>query len=182
MALISKETWDKFTEEEKENIRAKYRDYQEEANDDPFFDGASGSMETVFGLLNLQSKIRTWEDVEKMRPECKKDVSLMAETLDYVSAEVYGKILATYKIAKLIELGYGGIVTEEEWTNDKIEKYYIVPTINGKNKEIEVINSFAYEDKHFISFHTKQQAKEFMSHSKNIDLVYNYYIIEKPIK
>ena len=87
--------------------------------------------------------------------------------------KVTSKIIATYKISRIIELGYGGMVSEEEWRDKDLFKWYIVPGIEGKL----VIDS-SYENwQEFVSFHTKQQAEEFMSHESNRKLVEQYYMM-----
>ena len=78
-----------------------------------------------------------------------------------------------YKIAILIELGYGGMVSEEENNNTKIKKY--VPFYYGVNGF--VVECLYRSQDRVLCFHTEQQAEEFMSHESNRKLVEQYYMM-----
>ena len=84
-------------------------------------------------------------------------------------------MIATYKIAKLIELGYGGMVTDEEWKNKDITKWIVVP--NDDNGKLIIVDTWHNSKRGCIAFHTQQQAKEFMSYPENRTLVKQYYMI-----
>ena len=79
--------------------------------------------------------------------------------------------LAFLKIKQLIEICYGGNVTNEEWENSDICKYYIF--YNSISKQFEVDPDYTIKEQ--IAFHTKEQAKEFLSHPENILLLKDYY-------
>lgn len=73
--------------------------------------------------------------------------------------------LALLKIHQLIEIGYGGNITDEEnyyddWT---IDSYSFIP----------VKNDFGVRH---ICFHTKEQAYEFLSYPENIQLLRDYFM------
>lgn len=173
MSIISKETWDKFSEEEKDSIRKEY-DYVRTSKDhDCGFRRVE--LEKVFGKENLQPepKIKTWEDVVKEYPHFKDDIDNLKYNILYGWNGLSDKIIATYKIAKLIEFGYGGMMTEEEWKDGTV-KFVIKCTPNEK--------SYLYEDEicndiEFIAFHTYKQREEFMSYPENVKLVEQYYMI-----
>ena len=175
MSIISKETWDNMPKKEKEKIYREYMQYQEEAETNPFFEGKISNMEDLFGEENLQPEpeIKTWKDVEKCINEqyCKLDLALG----DILSAskddKLRLKIKATFKIAKLIELGYGGTVTDEEWKNEDIRKFSI---IRFQENLSYAEGRYAYE---FISFHTPEQRDEFMSYPENRTLVEQYHML-----
>ena len=179
MSLVSKETWNKFTEEEKKNVKKEYLKWQEEAETNPYFEGKISNMEDLFDKENLQSgpEIKTWKDVVENNPNCN-----YQEYLDSISEgpgmalginPICKKMIATYKIAKLIELGYGGIVSKEEWADKELCKWYIAIGIDGK---LQIGSS--YENwQEFISFHTKKQAAEFMSYPENNKLIQQYYMM-----
>ena len=78
--------------------------------------------------------------------------------------------LALLKIYKLIEEGYGGNVTREEYLSP-ISKYSII--YDGKRF---VINHYLYGVYH-ISFHTNDQAEEFLLYPENIQLLKDYNLI-----
>lgn len=83
MPIISQETWDKMSQEEKQGIidaYIRFKDIEETAckkqtNYGTLYLGDTSNggtvMELLFGKHNLQSKpmIRTWDDVEKEHPE-----------------------------------------------------------------------------------------------------------------
>lgn len=175
MAIISQETFDKFTEEEKKKVREYYE------SKEGIFPQYREALEVLFNKENLQPgpKIKTW-----------KDVPLRGETLDVTidddgyhtislkqtefSEKIYKKLTATARIAKLIELGYGGMVTEEEWKDGNVEKVSII-YIPFKRECFDIYcNSHRKE---FITFHTYKQAEEFMSYPENVKLVEQYYMI-----
>ena len=179
MSIISKETFDKFTKEEKEKLRRIYSEAKSVGTRNPL------ELENLFGKENLQPKpiIKTWEDIEKdgfsveedYLPEFN-DNDMYTDAISYkgkFSSKIIHKAIATLKITKLIELGYGGIVSKEEWSDKNTYKCYIVIGIEGKL----VIDS-SYENwQEFISFHTRQQAEEFMSYPENVKLLKQYYMM-----
>lgn len=171
MAIISQETWDKFTEEEKEDIRHLYNGLETMQDRN-----TEGVMNSLFGKENLQPKpeIKTWKDV-------KEEYMLRADTgtsyiidmdKNFYSEKLALKALATLQIAKLIELGYGGMVTEEEWKDNNIEKYCVYSTAGKIHYD-----GFNTYDCRFVAFHTSEQRKEFMSYPENVKLVEQYYMI-----
>ena len=79
--------------------------------------------------------------------------------------------LALLKIHQLIEIGYGGNITNEEWKEHTKIKY----TIDLKDKKL--ICSYTYLFKSHIAFHTKEQAEEFLKYSENVQLLKDYFMI-----
>lgn len=165
MSVISKETWDNMSNKEKEEILRHYRAVKAIDNIEYIT-----IYETLFGKENLQPKIRTWIDVLNQtdihdfvinHPDCDNKLKL--------------KLEAIYKISKLIELGYGGMVTEKEWKDDTVRKECIVPcdVIDG----LKLTTHYYPSDKRFIAFHTKEQAEEFVYYSENEQLIQQYYMI-----
>lgn len=179
MAIISQETFDKFTEEEKQKIRDYY-------NDESRYVGLSEQyvIQILFGKENLQPEpeIKIWEDVMNSLSETEKDdiQGLFGDIccgpfMNHGSNLVCRKMIATLEISKLIELGYGGMITDEEWEDISITKYVIEPTSNNNKKFIIIAKAGTYHN--FISFHTLQQAEKFMSYPENVGLVKQYYMI-----
>ena len=84
--------------------------------------------------------------------------------------------LALLKIHKLIEVGYGGNITKEEWKNNITIKFTIVLVYNTTNNKFEFI---IHETTciNIIAFHTKEQAKEFLSKPENVELLKDYFMI-----
>lgn len=166
MSIISQETFDKFTEEEKEYIRNLYADINDETDKDGF---TKGTYVMLFGEENLQPepKIKTWEDVQAILPN-----HFVMSVTNEITEKLFDKMTATYKISKLIELGYGGMVTEEEWENDDITKYCLQWSYS---RGWICYNSPS--TKSFLAFHTSQQRKEFMSHESNRKLAEQYCMV-----
>lgn len=82
--------------------------------------------------------------------------------------------LALLKIHQLIEVGYGGNVTNEEWYNDLEPKFIIVE----KSKE-DFADVCVRKQTHRtpIAFHTSEQAEEFLSYPENIQLLKDYFML-----
>lgn len=186
MSIISKETFDKFTKEEKEKLRYDYDGliYLSEHSTDIFLRNEAPKTireyERLFGKENLQPpepKIKTWEDINKMDNRYHKliDEIIRSGYSSLWDSKVINKVIATLKISKLIELAYGGMVTEEEWKDKTIPKYCIVP--NWLNKGFHRIKCETIDEMRFIGFHTYQQADEFISYIENIEIVEQYYMI-----
>lgn len=83
--------------------------------------------------------------------------------------------LALMKIMILIDKGYGGIVSNFEWGNLDAEKWIIIPTTTNDTFVIASTNLFG--SKSHVSFHTKEQAKEFLKHPENVALLNQYFEI-----
>lgn len=89
--------------------------------------------------------------------------------------------LALLKIHQLIEVGYGGNVTDREWRNTDIQKWYFIPNSiyspDEGNNMWEVVYTQMYLNKRIFAFHTKEQAEEFLSYPENIQLLKDYFMI-----
>lgn len=178
MAIISQQTWNKFTEEEKEKIKEYYDIYSNEVENDSEISVANGQKHLLEGLFdkeNLQSKskIRTWEDVEEEYPEYAYDINDLTK-ITYIDMRILCNLIATYKISKLIEFGYGGNITDEEWENVNKSKWVINCDMSKEDK-FEILELFV--DKFFIAFHEESQAEEFMSYEENRELLRQYYML-----
>lgn len=132
-------------------------------------------LENKFGKDVLEEKqIKTWDNVEK-KGLVHADTGatyLLDIDKNHYSKELALKALATLQIAKLIELSYGGMVSEEEWVDDSEEKYVITCSYKG-----EIGFEYSLYDRFFIAFHTPEQREEFMSHESNRKLVEQYYMM-----
>ena len=179
MSIISQETWDNMPKEEKEEIIKRYiqlnKDIKNVSSDylKKWTKGQISELEQLFGKENLRpNKIKTWADIEKLLPEDGFCVGNFEKFAD--NPKVILKCQATLKIAKLIELGYGGMVTEEEWKNNHIVKFCVIADYSSKYKSL---NCETDDDYHFIAFHTSRQRGEFMSYPENRELVKHYYMM-----
>lgn len=84
--------------------------------------------------------------------------------------------LALLKIHQLIEVGYGGNITNEEWEDTSTIKFVI--DIYKYNIEFNFIITFYNYISH-IAFHTKEQAEEFLKYPENIQLLKDYFMINE---
>ena len=85
--------------------------------------------------------------------------------------------LAFIKIHRLIDAGYGGNVTIEDFKKlDLFGEYiyHIYYSIIDNKFEIFAISTTMHS---LIMFHTKEQAEEFLSHDSNIQLLKDYFMI-----
>lgn len=86
--------------------------------------------------------------------------------------------LALLKIHQLIEVGYGGNVSNEEWNKacqPNCNIFGITYSINTKSLEIRIYSS----SKSIIAFHTYKQAEEFLKYPENIQLLRDYFQINE---
>lgn len=81
---------------------------------------------------------------------------------------------ALYKILTLIKECYGGLVTKEEWASD-CPKFVISPYHNELKTYFDF--SMTTGDNSLIAFHTEEQAKKFLIHEKNVELLKTYFMI-----
>lgn len=79
--------------------------------------------------------------------------------------------LALLKIYQLIDEGYGGYITDEEWDNELMTKYTIEELDN------ELLFRWTYTGREHIAFHTSQQRDEFLSHPENVQLVKDFFML-----
>lgn len=164
--------WNGLSEEQKQEY---INWYKGSGSIEPLSEFDKGNLygaELIFGEHNLNhQKIRTWEDVEKYYPVYKIDKPFINVC---VSDILYNKLVATYKIQILIELGYGSKITENEW-KEKREKYTIVVYCDEGKYVLEKGTTVGY--KQSLAFHTEQQRDEFMSYSENVELIKQYNLL-----
>lgn len=182
MAIISKETFEKFTKEEKDKLRKDYDDliyFSEHATDEYLRNEAPKTLkeyERLFGKENLkpESMVKTWEDINKMDNRYHKliDEIIRCGYSSLWGSKVINKVIATIKIVKLIELGYGGTITLKEWDDKRCTKYGLL--VRDGKLDVWQGNSNIHE---IVTFHTREQREEFMSYPENVELVEQYFMI-----
>lgn len=172
--------WNELSEESKNEVRMTYEVHKPPCanliEDTEPAKEVRLTLENLFGSHNLNPKpqIKTWEDVEKVEGG---DISVDSKVINPngrawgLGLKYHQKAEATLKLAILIDLGYGGVITEEEWKDDKTSKYCIERTDN------ELVYAEYSTIYYFIAFHTSEQRKEFMSHGSNRKLVEQFYMI-----
>ena len=188
MSLVSQKTWDNMPDDEKKKIRDEYNSCYRTPNDKYI-------LERTFGKGNLQQpspKIKTWKDVAIYNPELWDFINNLGREISncpYIDSKLYKKLVAAIHIKKLIELSYGGMVSEEEWKNEEWYKCVVLPSSQEEFLSLYEEDGFSfidvrqYQDKQFIAFHTHDQREEFMSYPENVKLVKEYYYDEyRPTK
>ena len=166
----NKVIWDELKQETRAFLRERYRIMVESG--DEIFDHTIKEYEYILGKDNLFSDVKTWEDLILKHPE--KNLSQVMETLSIVGDgkiddKIRTKIIATIKIHELIKTVYGGIVTDEEWADKNLMKFYVYQSNCG----IITSHHGTSPDKHFIAFHTYEQCAMFLKYNER--LVYDYY-------
>ena len=110
---------------------------------------------------------KTWNNIT----ECNVEVWQHISRMNYGLVEpIVKSALALLKIHQLIEVGYGGNVTKEEW-EEAFELKYVISCTADKSFPIHATNCI-----HTIAFHTKEQAKEFISYPENVQLLKDYFM------
>lgn len=89
--------------------------------------------------------------------------------------------LALLKIYQLIEIGYGGYPTKEDYDNANYERLWTVRIYKTDDNDF-IFGIAPLEGECFknnIAFHTIEQANEFISYPENIQLLKDYFMINK---
>lgn len=129
---------------------------------------------------------RDWNKwIEEQKPKVPKTWSEYTKQFDISSeptlwfdsdmnwGEIGKACAALFKIHRLIEVGYGRNVTNEEWFDITLIKYiidydYILKPFKIKGR--------CY-NKHHVAFHTPKQAEEFLKYPENVQLLKDYFMI-----
>ena len=128
----------------------------------------------TFGLHNLQPRlpdIKIWSNMEEVYEEI--DTTMVE--LDFllidndIELELKNKIVSLFQIHHLIDISYGGAITNEDWKDHSKDKW----CINWRDNKWE----FAVHNtsRHPIAFHTKEYMDEFMSFPQNVKLIKEFY-------
>lgn len=148
------------------------------------------SLEKIFGTSELcpEPEINTFEDLKEAgkmanmlasttvwkNPEDEREVDFTTECGDSPAER---KALATLKIAQLIDVAYGGIVTADEHQYDEAWCYAITYDHNSKHYPFEII--LAEKSHDLLSFHSADydNAERFLCY--NEDLVRDFYMMPR---
>lgn len=113
---------------------------------------------------------KIWDDIK----ECTVEILHAIDALDSNGPvnPIVKSAKALLKIRQLIEVGYGGNVTDKEWRSKDAYYYTIVSNTKGclKVEDIQFNRSL-------IAFHTVDQAREFLSHPENVELLKDYFMV-----
>ena len=100
----------------------------------------------------------------------KEDLTIEDDSFTEKETPIEKSALALLKIHQLIEVGYGGNVSNKIWHTDKSK--YGIEYINGAFAITTV-----YCTKNLIAFHTEKQAQEFLTYPENVQLLKDYFMI-----
>lgn len=166
------EFWNMLNEEDRVHYRGQYAEHETMPES-----GVPDLLRDLFGEHNLKPEPNpeTWEEFIQVFHKH----TNWYPTNTYIDLPLYGmdesikkKMIATAKIAKLIDVTYGGRVTDDEWRNHSVLKYYIEPHSETKR----FITHCVYRDKkHFVAFHTQKQMEAFLSHESNKQLLKDFF-------
>lgn len=116
---------------------------------------------------------KTWKDfVDSPYYELDELIGHLAQYEDALHKSMF----AHFKINKLIGIGYGGNVTNDEW-KDVTTKKWVVSFDNNGNLTIKWENNYLYFN--IVAFHTQEQANEFVLYPENIELLKDYFMFQK---
>ena len=111
---------------------------------------------------------KTWSEMKNCNVEVWQHISQM----DYGPVEpIVKSVLALLKIHQLIEVGYGGYPSYNDWNMGNT--YTIVPS----DSYYRFVVLHRTEIPNGPIFHTEKQAIEFRSHPENIQLLKDYFMI-----
>lgn len=93
--------------------------------------------------------------------------------------DIEKSVLALLKIRQLIEIGYGGNVTNDEWDDINIKKWFFMPVaFYSPDEEIfNIVYAHNRSYKRAIAFHSEEQAKEFLKYPENVELLKDYFML-----
>lgn len=124
-----------------------------------------------------KSKVpKTWDElIEQNKCEC----YILGKGIGEVDFSSKGitpiekSALSLLKIHQLIEVGYGGNISNEEWRNLDDYKFRLLWSI----EDGRFIADSCRWNIHPIAFHTKEQAEEFLNYPENVQLLKDYFMM-----
>ena len=123
------------------------------------------------GWIDRDGLPKTWD--EYLKGKNHDDLCLIDRLSENVHSPSEKSALAFLKIYRLIEDGYGGNVTNEDWKNIYINKYVIKTDLELHLK----LSIFRLYSKNIIAFRSYKCAEEFLSHTENVQLLKDYFMI-----
>lgn len=130
----------------------------------------SESLKRYFEETPKEQLDADWEEIKHLN-EIGPDVIEYCQLRRNIPDALTRKISATYEITRLIETEYGGMITDEEWADETIEKYTI------KRVYDMLVYFITFEHYEFVTFRTEEQREDFMS--KHEDLLRDYFMLNK---
>ena len=114
---------------------------------------------------------KTWSELVKANLLKRNMAAVGYVSMTGKDAPIEKAALALLKIHQLIEVGYGGNITDKEWKNIHVIKYVV--TYEYRNFEKYEISG----QREHIAFHTPEQREEFLSYPENVQLIKDFYMI-----
>lgn len=114
------------------------------------------------------SIIRTWEDIPVIARRSTDE--LIEQIFQNINFDIARKMVATAKIDRLIEEGYGGRVRDEDWENPD-KTVWVIAALDDEYCVTDIDGTDNYRV--FLAFHTEDCAINFLEF--NQDLVKDYY-------
>lgn len=114
---------------------------------------------------------KTWDDVREYNLEILRAIAELERIAPITP--IIKSAIALLKIHRLIEYGYGRNVTDKEWT--PVHVYHYTINYNKYKRKFDIYES--QNNKYHVTFHTKNQAEEFLSHPENVELLKDYFMI-----
>ena len=154
MSIISKETWDKFTQEEKERVQKLYEHYEEDSllYNDESHKLVKANLESIFPEEVLHSKPLTYEDVEK---ELFKEYDGYKIGFDCVSLKQTEKLLAINRLLNVAK--YLNKDQKPDWSDTDTSKWSI--ELDNRDNKLYP-KSFLYSNHSIVYFPSMETAEK----------------------
>ena len=117
---------------------------------------------------------KTWSEIKK-EERFQGNAVIVVNKEELIETPIIKSANALLKIHQLIDIGYGGNVTDEEW--DIQNTKYTIRPFHYTTHYFDIITTTYYPDKCHIAFHTMEQAEEFLKYPENIQLLKDYFMI-----
>lgn len=179
MAIISKESYENLTAEEKAELKKVYNELSGYSNTVESTQVAKGmvlAFERILGKENCVEKppMNTWDDIVREYPHYAEDIDRICGAILYVNEQFIAKIIATYKLYLIIEYGYGGVIGTHEWHDAFSKTVEFAQIIQPSEKLDELIVVRNPTQKSMLTFRNEELAKKFLSHPTNKALARTY--------
>lgn len=115
---------------------------------------------------------KTWNGLVNNHKFKACEASIDRNSVEFAITPIEKSALALLKIHQLIEIGYGGNITNEEWNDLRCDKY----TFTIRDGEIIVVLTNSNSHDH-VAFHTEKQRDEFLKYPENVQLLKDYFMI-----
>ena len=152
-------------------------------------DGCSVRQEgnTIFFEPKREEKeVKRWEDFKGRKlngyylsnDSCINEMNWLKvedRTRNTARTEAHCRAMLAMAMISQLKPHYGGDITEKEWNNTSLSKYDIY--WNGVHKKFCVSEIWNFAANPLVTFHTIEQAEEFIKH--NEDLLRDYFMINK---